>query len=400
MPIKPPNLDDRRYEDIVAQARALIPQYTPEWTNLGDADPGMTLVQLFAWMTEMTIYRLNRVPDKTYIHFLNFIGEERRPARPAVAPVTFRLRADFPVEVPAFTKVATRQREGVPSLDFMTSQGLTVHDSNVVRVMAVRGGPTPSVREVPFSWLGGEPGALAFAGGAGVSLFDIDPLAYGPDAYTPHQYLYLGHDDLRLMDINPEEERPLGTLQARRGSGDPLSIINFFRWEFPTNRGWAPVAAEREEDAPHGIPEDSLVSALPGIIPLERFGMQGAEFQLPPSVRDQKWWIRGTLDYEAWLAARMDQDSRDQGGGDLSITWHDDRGGEVRELNNWAVRSAGRTLEFFLKDAPLIRSGWSLRLALVDRGIQAGRTSVFPKYRWSYRRGELWEPIQIGRAHV
>ena len=117
MPIKPPNLDDRRYEDIVAQARALIPQYTPEWTNLGDADPGMTLVQLFAWMTEMTIYRLNRVPDKTYIHFLNFIGEERRPARPAVAPVTFRLRADFPVEVPAFTKVATRQREGVPSLD-------------------------------------------------------------------------------------------------------------------------------------------------------------------------------------------------------------------------------------------------------------------------------------------
>lgn len=200
MPIKPPNLDDRRYEDIVAQARALIPQYTPEWTNLGDADPGMTLVQLFAWMTEMTIYRLNRVPDKTYIHFLNFIGEERRAARPAVAPVTFRLRADFPVEVPAFTKVATRQREGVPSLDFMTSQGLTVHDSNVVRVMAVRGGPTPSVREVPFSWLGGEPGALAFAGGAGVSLFDIDPLAYGPDAYTPHQYLYLGHD-LSLIHI-------------------------------------------------------------------------------------------------------------------------------------------------------------------------------------------------------
>ena len=63
MPIKPPNLDDRRYDDIVREARALIPQYTPEWTNLGDADPGITLVQLFAWMTEMTIFRLNRVPD-------------------------------------------------------------------------------------------------------------------------------------------------------------------------------------------------------------------------------------------------------------------------------------------------------------------------------------------------
>ena len=48
MPIKPPNLDDRRYEDILAEAQALIPQYCPEWTNMGDADPGMTLVQLFS----------------------------------------------------------------------------------------------------------------------------------------------------------------------------------------------------------------------------------------------------------------------------------------------------------------------------------------------------------------
>ena len=81
MPIRPPNLDDRRYADILREARALIPQYTPEWTNLSDADPGMTLVQLFAWMTEMIIYRLNQVPDKTYIHFLNFIsfGAKRGP---------------------------------------------------------------------------------------------------------------------------------------------------------------------------------------------------------------------------------------------------------------------------------------------------------------------------------
>src|SRR5436190_588263 len=65
MPIRPPNLDDRRYEDILREARALIPQYSPEWTNLSDADPGMTLVQLFSWMTEMIIFRLNQVPDKT-----------------------------------------------------------------------------------------------------------------------------------------------------------------------------------------------------------------------------------------------------------------------------------------------------------------------------------------------
>ena len=103
MPIKPPNLDDRRAKDIVREARALIPQYTPEWTNLGDTDPGITLVQLFAWMTEMTIFRLNRVPDKTYVHFLNFIGEERRHARPARVPLTFSVhsKAVDHVEIPA-----------------------------------------------------------------------------------------------------------------------------------------------------------------------------------------------------------------------------------------------------------------------------------------------------------
>ena len=89
MPIKPPKLDDRGYDDIIDEARKLIPQYCPEWTNLGPADPGMTLVQLFAWMTELIIFRLNKVPAKTYVHFLNFIGEERKRARPSLGQVTF-----------------------------------------------------------------------------------------------------------------------------------------------------------------------------------------------------------------------------------------------------------------------------------------------------------------------
>ena len=120
MPIKPPNLDDRRYEDILAEAETLIPQYCPEWTNLGDADPGMTLVQLFSWMTELTIYRLNRVPDKTYIHFLNFIGEERNRAEPSVVPVTFTMLNPGSLEVAPETSVSTRQQENNPALELVT----------------------------------------------------------------------------------------------------------------------------------------------------------------------------------------------------------------------------------------------------------------------------------------
>ena len=48
MPLTAPNLDDRRYDGLVAEARSLIPRYLPEWTNHNDADPGITLLQLFA----------------------------------------------------------------------------------------------------------------------------------------------------------------------------------------------------------------------------------------------------------------------------------------------------------------------------------------------------------------
>ncbi len=393
MPIRPPNLDDRRYQDIVAEARRLIPQYCPEWTNLGDADPGMTLVQLFAWMTEMTIFRLNRVPDKTYIHFLNFIGEERRPAKPATVPVTFTPRTEYHSEVPEFARLATRQKEGRPSTTFVTTEGVTVHTSNLTRVVSVRGGAEPAVREIPFTHLDEHPCALLFGGGRGVQLFDIDSEAYGPTAYSPHHYLYLGHDDLRLMDIDPEEGRRLGRLQIkRRGDGDQLSLIDFFEWEYPTLEGWKPVTLDAEAEEVLGMTEHVVLTAMPGIIPVDRFGDAKHAFALPETVAEQKWWIRGRLDYERWLAARMRED--------LHVYWQDDRGGEQREVNSWDVRSAGRTLEFFLQDLPPIRAGWTVQVQLVDRGIEAGRSGVLPTYRWYFRRGDVWDEIPTDRIRV
>lgn len=391
MPIKPPNLDDRRYADIVSEARALIPQYCPEWTNLSDADPGMTLVQLFAWMTELTIYRLNRVPDKTYIHFLNFIGEERKRARPAVAPVTFTMtREGGRTELPPFTTCSTRQTEEKAALDYLTTDRITLHDAHVVRVMAVKGGKLPAVREVPFTQHDGHESVLSFAGGRGIQLFDLDPVTYGPDAYTPHQFLYVSHDDLRLMDVDPEGERPVGRLRMRR-TGDFMSVVPFFQWEYPTAEGWVPIAVENDEESQLGMDERSLITALPGINPIP-FQLGSRQVPLPEEISSAQWWIRGRLDYERWLADRME--------GDLEVYWRDDRGGEERKLNNWNVRPRGRSLEFFLQDLPPIKGGWTIRLALVDRNVPAGRHSYLPKYRWYYRRAESWEEIPKDRVRV
>ena len=116
MSLPVPNLDDRKFQDIVDEAKRLIPSYCPEWTNHNLSDPGIALVELFAWMTEMTLFRLNQVPDVFYTHMLNLLGFERFPASAARADLTFWLVGpiDAPVVVPAGTPVATSGDIGVP----------------------------------------------------------------------------------------------------------------------------------------------------------------------------------------------------------------------------------------------------------------------------------------------
>lgn len=74
MSIPLPNLDDRTYDDLVQEGLKLIPTYAPEWTNHNPSDPGITLIELFAYLTEMLNYRLNRVTDANKLAFLKLIN--------------------------------------------------------------------------------------------------------------------------------------------------------------------------------------------------------------------------------------------------------------------------------------------------------------------------------------
>lgn len=109
MTIPVPQLDDRRFQDIVDEAKRAIPRHFKEWTNHNVSDPGVALIELFAWMTEMTLYRMNQVPDKLYSEFLNLVGVGPFPAQPAAADLTFWLSSPdvTDVLVPANTQVAT-----------------------------------------------------------------------------------------------------------------------------------------------------------------------------------------------------------------------------------------------------------------------------------------------------
>ena len=79
MPLPSPNLDDRTWQQLVDEARHRIDQLCPTWTDRTPSDPGMVLLELFAYLTEVMIYRLNRVPQKVYIELLNLLGMQRQP---------------------------------------------------------------------------------------------------------------------------------------------------------------------------------------------------------------------------------------------------------------------------------------------------------------------------------
>lgn len=96
MPLLLPNLDDRSWADLTDEGRALIPVYGPEWTDHNASDPGITLVELLAWKTEMDIYRLNQVTDAERLRFLDLVGVRPRGPQPAYAVLSLSAKSSTP----------------------------------------------------------------------------------------------------------------------------------------------------------------------------------------------------------------------------------------------------------------------------------------------------------------
>jgi hypothetical protein len=83
MALPVPNLDDRGFDDLVADLVARIPAHTPEWTHVREGDPGRTLIELFAFLGDTLLFRVNQIPEKQRRVFLNLLGMPRRAAQPA-----------------------------------------------------------------------------------------------------------------------------------------------------------------------------------------------------------------------------------------------------------------------------------------------------------------------------
>jgi predicted phage baseplate assembly protein len=145
-----PQIDDRQYDDIVAEIRTRIARYAPEWrpgesawTDVNDNDPGITLTQVFAWLAEMLLYRMNKVPLLNYIKFLQLIGIELQPAEPAMAelilPVLPGPATPAVIIVPQRTQVSADPGDGGPPLIFETVHALKALRATLDGVLTLDG---------------------------------------------------------------------------------------------------------------------------------------------------------------------------------------------------------------------------------------------------------------------
>lgn len=230
MSLPVPNLDDRRFQDLVDEAKRLIPTYCPEWTNHNVSDPGVALIELFAWMTEMSVYRINQVPDAFYTRMLNLLGFEQFPAAAAQADLTFWLSAPQanPIVIPANTPVGTSGDVGQLRV-FSTVEDLVIRRPELTAALTATGSDTyTDVWETLKLKLGA------------VSCFASEPI-------TPGDCFYLGFKDsiagnaLRLsITANVEG---IGVIP------DEPPLV----WEIWQGEGWIPITIPpRDRDGSRG----------------------------------------------------------------------------------------------------------------------------------------------------
>jgi predicted phage baseplate assembly protein len=245
MPLPAPNLDDRRFQDFVDDAKRLIQRRIPAWTDHNVHDPGVTLIEAVATIADQIGYRLNQVPERHYRKFLDLLGIMLRPPAAARAEVTFWLSAPRPepVTVPAGTQVATRRLPGEEQISFTTLADLDIAAVSLAELRAA-----PAVGDEP-SYLADLSQAVD-RGGPGER---GERVACFSDVPRPGDRLYAG-----LSGPAPRCLVLLRTDSETEGVGvvpdhPPL------RWEAFTGSGWTECEVERDDTGGLNRPGDILI---------------------------------------------------------------------------------------------------------------------------------------------
>jgi conserved hypothetical protein, phage tail-like region len=231
-----PVIDDRSYASLVDEIRARIPRYTPEWTNLNESDPGIVLAQLFAWLTELQLFRLSKVPELHYLKFLELIGIELEPAQAATAKLTLQVAPGFnrdAVIVPAKTQIGSAEPDEQGRIVFETDRAVTVVRAKLLNLVAHDG--------------------FAFRDLSNDNLdTTVSFQPFGPAAIANNSFM-LGFDEplpevtFQLSVWKPQPTR--GAVVSRCESAATPRVGVQLRWEYWDGAEWSPLTLLKDESA-------------------------------------------------------------------------------------------------------------------------------------------------------
>lgn len=240
-------LDNRGYSDLVAELRRRIPAYTPEWTDFNESDPGITLIELFSWLADILIYRINQVPDRAYVKFLQMIGISLGLPAPAKAYLTFTLTSKDlpnPVKIDGGTRVSLANASASPVI-FETTEDLWAAGAALAAVQTFDGAryslinnfnPTDETSYYPFSKIPQQGAALLMG-------FDrAFPAA--PD--VRYSLIFM----VKTPSVNG------GTSSGKSGQTKAQPIVPVL--EYSTASGWAQLAAV--QDGTNAFTQTGVVS--------------------------------------------------------------------------------------------------------------------------------------------
>lgn len=285
-----PVIDDRRYADIVEEIKTRIARYTPEWkpvwNDFNDSDPGITLAQLVAWLSDMLLYRMAKVPDLNYLKFLQMLGIELTAAQPAVAQVTFPVKDGTTVpfvDVPKATQVSAAPDDGGPPVVYETEASLRSLTAQLSSVQAYDGTVHTDATADSANLNAYQPfGPLPVVSGALVLGFGF-PAGYPtPDDFPLTQFdltVFVGGDPATALVVN------CGTPQT--GVYAPAAL----QWECWTGSEWQRIDLLRDQ---------TLTLTRPGVITLRTpaLGVMKRDFMgayQNNGVQPALFWIRGRL---------------------------------------------------------------------------------------------------------
>lgn len=268
------NLDDRTFDELVEECILRIPRYCPEWTNFNPGDPGITLVELFAWLVHQMLYRFNQVPRRHYVAFLELLGIRLLPPKPAHTELAFYLTKahDEPQVISAGAEIATVRTANQEAVVFTTDRNLVIGQPRIKHILrASQVSPTPASNSFNNR----------FAGTAYEAECQWHALQASFDIFQPCQpnacfYLVLDTVSGAITNGTRNGQSPAivnsihGNILALTVKG-PAAVTTGInpdnpplRWEVWTGSKWQPgILRQRTDDRTRGFSFDRLGEAAP-----------------------------------------------------------------------------------------------------------------------------------------